>query len=341
MLETIWFVLWGILWAVYFMLDGFDLGIGSLMPFLAKSEDDRRIMYRSVGPFWDGNEVWLITAGGVTFAAFPLTYAVMFSSLYSALMLVLFALIVRAVSIDFRGKVESSRWKTFWDIGMWVGSLLPAVLFGVAFANIFKGVPIDAERVYRGSLLTLLNPYGILGGMLFLLLFLEHGAVWLAFKSEGALRKRSLAAASRMWPLLLVVAVAFFVATGFYTRLYENYLRYPVLGIVPLAAVAGLLLVRVFIGRGRDLAAWAASSLCIAAATLFGVIGLYPYLLPSALDPSFGLTVFNSSSSQLTLKIMLAVVLVFLPVVIGYQVWAYRLFREKATRGELSYEESY
>ena len=141
MLETIWFVLWGVLWAVYFMLDGFDLGVGTLMPFLAKNDEEKRTMYRSLGPFWDGNEVWLITAGGVTFAAFPLMYAVMFSSLYSALMLVLFALILRGVSIEFRNQVESPRWRAVWDLGMFLGSLLPALLLGVAFGNIFQGIP--------------------------------------------------------------------------------------------------------------------------------------------------------------------------------------------------------
>ncbi len=341
MLETIWFVLWGLLWAIYFMLDGFDLGIGTLMPFMAKNEDDKRLMYRSIGPFWDGNEVWLITAGGVTFAAFPLTYSVMFSSLYSALMIVLFALIVRAVAIDFRFKAEDARWRSLWDIGLWIGSLLPSLLFGVAFANIFQGIPIDGERVYRGTLFTLLNPYGILGGIFFLVLFLQHGSLWLAFKAEGSLRQRSLTVASWMWLVLVIVAVLFLIATARATRLYDNYLRYPVLGVVPLAFLVGLVFTRIAIAYGKDLMAWAASCVCIVSATLFGVIGLYPYLLPSSLDPSFGLTIHNSSSSPLTLKIMLAVVVVFLPVVIGYQVWAYRLFRDKASRPTLSYEEAY
>ena len=178
-MNTIWFLLWGILWTVYFILDGFDLGLGTLMPFIAKNEEEKRYIYNAMGPFWDGNEVWLITAGGVTFAAFPRTYAVMFSGLYTALMLLLVALIIRGVSFEFRNKVESKFWKVIWDSCLFIGSFVPALLLGVAFANIFKGIPIDENGVFQGNILTLLNPYGLLGGILFVLLFLEHGALWL------------------------------------------------------------------------------------------------------------------------------------------------------------------
>ena len=341
MLETIWFVLWGVIWAVYFMLDGFDLGLGSLMPFLAKSDSDKRTLLSSLGPFWDGNEVWLITAGGVTFAAFPTTYAVLFSALYSALMLVLFCLIVRGVSIEFRGKIQSPGWKSFWDICFFLSSSLAAILLGVTFANIFKGIPIDTQGVYHGSLFTLLNPYGILGGVLFLLLFLVHGAVWQAVKAEGALNQRAFSAAKGLWPVLLVVAVLFLGATAFFTRLYDNYLNQPLLFLIPLACVAGLLLTRVFLAKGDAWKSWFASCLTIVGATMFGVVGLYPNLLPSSLDPAATLTAFNSCSSPLTLKIMLGVALVFVPVVIGYQFWVYRLFRHKVTEEDLAYEEEY
>src|SRR5512136_137373 len=161
MLETIWFVLWGLLWAVYFVLDGFDLGLGTLMPFVAKDERERRVVVNAMGPFWDGNEVWLLTAGGVTFAAFPKAYAVMFSGLYTPLMLLLFALILRGVAFEFRGKVDSDPWRRTWDTCLVAGSFLPALLLGVAFANIFKGIPIDAAGIFHGNLLTLLNPYGL------------------------------------------------------------------------------------------------------------------------------------------------------------------------------------
>jgi len=341
MLETIWFVLWGVLWAVYFMLDGFDLGLGTLNPFIARSDEDKRVAYNSMGPFWDGNEVWLITAGGVTFAAFPTTYAVMFSSLYSPLLLILFGLIIRAVSFEFRGKVDSPAWRRLWDTCHFVGSFGPALLFGVAFANIFQGIPIDGKGMLQGNLLSLLNPYGILGGVLFVLLFVVHGALWLAIKSDGDLHERAGAVAGKLWWALLVVAVIFLVATWFATKLYLNYLTHLVLFVIPSLAVAALLAVKVFVVGKSWWKAWFASSLTIVAATLFGVVGLFPNLLPSSLDPAFSMTVFNSASSPMTLKIMLAVALIFVPIVIAYQVWGYYVFKDKITDEDLASEEAY
>jgi cytochrome d ubiquinol oxidase subunit II len=215
MLESIWFFIWGLLWAVFFMTDGFDFGVGALFPFLGKSEEDKRIMINTIGPLWDGNEVWLLTAGGVTFAAFPQVYAVMFSSLYSALMLILFALILRGVSFEFRGKVNSPAWRAVWGFFIFAGSVLPALLFGVAFGNIFQGIAFDGEGIYRGTLLTLLNPYGLLTGILFLLLFLEHGALWLCARTGGALQDRAISASKGLWPVLLTAAVVFLAATPF------------------------------------------------------------------------------------------------------------------------------
>jgi cytochrome bd ubiquinol oxidase subunit II len=341
MLESIWFFLWGILWAVYFMLDGFDLGLGTLLPVVAKTDTERRLVRRAMGPFWDGNEVWLITAGGVTFAAFPATYAVMFSGLYSALMLILFALILRGVSFAFRDEVDNPGWRRLWDIGLTLGSFLPAVLLGVAFANIFQGLPIDGEGIYQGSLFTLLNPYGIAGGILFLLLFLVHGSLWLAVKSDGLLQERAGALAARFWVGLLVMAVLFLLATWRVTHLYDNYLSRPILFLLPLAMVAALVLTRVFIHRRSWWPAWFASSATIVGTTLFGVVGLYPNLLPSSLKPAYSLTAFNSSSSPLTLKIMLGVALTFIPVVIAYQVWVHFLFKEKVGAAHLAEEEGY
>jgi cytochrome bd ubiquinol oxidase subunit II len=341
MLETIWFILWGVLWAVYFMLDGFDLGLGTLMPVLAKTDVDRRLIYRAMGPHWDGNEVWLITAGGVTFAAFPTTYAVMFSSLYSALMLILFALILRGVSFAFREEIDGPRWRALWDLCLTVGSFLPALLFGVAFANFFRGLPIDQAGIYQGSLFTLLNPYGLAGGVLFLLLFLTHGAIWLAVKTEGELHHRAAAMARMLWPVLLVMAVIFLLATRRATFLYDNYLNHPVLFLIPALAVAALFATRVYMGRAGWWQAWFASSLTIVATVLFGVVGLYPNLLVSSLNPAYSLTVFNSSSSPLTLKIMLGVALVFVPIVIAYQAWVHVLFKGKVTEEDLAREEGY
>ncbi len=341
MLPTIWFLLWGILWAVYFMLDGFDLGLGTLMPVLGKSETDRRLIYRAMGPFWDGNEVWLITAGGVTFAAFPSAYAVMFSGLYSALMLILFTLILRGVSFAFRDEYDSPLWKKVWDGCLIIGSFLPALLFGVAFANIFRGLPLDAEGVFQGTLFTLLNPYGIAGGILFLLLFCQHGALWLAVKSTGELEERAAALARRLWPWLFLFAAIFLLATQRVTNLYDNYIATPILLLIPLLAVAALVMMRVYMGKGAWWRAWFASGAVIVAVTLFGVVGLYPNLLPSSINPAYSLTAFNSSSSPLTLKIMLVVALTFVPVVIAYQTWVHFIFKDKVSYEDLAREEGY
>jgi cytochrome d ubiquinol oxidase subunit II len=331
MLETIWFAIWGVAWAVYFMLDGFDLGLGTLFPFLARNETDKRTIVNAMGPYWDGNEVWLITAGGVTFAAFPRAYAAMFSGLYTPLMLLLFALILRGVAFEFRGKVDSDAWRRTWDSCLVFGSFVPALLLGVAFANIFAGIPLDAAGLFQGDLFTLLNPYGLLGGVLFVLMFAVHGALWLALKSEGSLRERAGTMARRLWLGLALAAVAFLVATWFHTSLWQNVLAKPYLLALPLLAVAGLLLARLFAGKGEWWRAWFASSALIVGAGLFGVAGIYPSLLPSSLDPAASMTAFNSASSPLTLAIMLGVVLVFLPVVIAYRAWVYVKFRDVVT----------
>jgi cytochrome bd ubiquinol oxidase subunit II len=341
MLESIWFFLWGLLWAIYFMLDGFDLGMGMVMPFITRTDREKRIALQSIGPFWDGNEVWLITAGGVTFAAFPTTYATMFSTLYSPLLLILFGLIIRAVSIEFRGQLDGAGWRKLWDTCLFIGSFGPALLFGVAFANIFQGIPFDDKGVFHGTILTLLNPYGLVGGVLFVLMFVVHGVLWLAIKTEGPLHDRAAATASTLWVPLLVVAVVFLVHTWFATTLYSNYLAFPALFAIPLLAVVGLVGIRLMIAKQDWWKAWFASSLFIGGATLFGVVGLYPDLFPSSLHPAYSLTAFNSCSSQLTLKIMLVVALLFLPIVIAYQAWSHHLFKHKITDEILGHDEGY
>ncbi len=341
MIETIWFAIWGVAWAVYFMLDGFDLGIGMLLPVLGKSDSDRRVMINAMGPFWDGNEVWLLTAGGVTFAAFPRAYAVMFSGLYTPLMLLLFALILRGVTFEFRGKVQSAAWVKLWDTCLVLGSFVPALLLGVAFANIFAGIPIDAQGIFRGNLLTLLNPYGLVGGVLFVLLFAVHGAIWLATHAEGDVRTRAVRAAKTLYIPAAAVAVAFLAMTWSWTHLWQNLLATPYLLLLPLLAVLGLLGVRVFLAKGAYWKAWFSSALLLVGAVLFGVAGLYPDLLPSSLDPAASMTAFNSSSSHLTLWIMFGVVVCFLPVVIGYQIWVHLKFRAPVSAGSIREESAY
>jgi cytochrome d ubiquinol oxidase subunit II len=336
-LESTWFFLWGLLWAVYFLTDGFDLGIGTLMPFIGKTEKDKRVMVNSIGPLWDGNEVWLLTAGGVTFAAFPQVYAVMFSSLYSALMLILFALILRGVAFEFRSKIDSDSWRKVWDICIFAGSAVPALLFGVAFANIFRGIPIDQNGIYQGSLFTLLNPYGLLGGVLFLIVFLLHGSLWLTTKARGELQQRAVSTANRLWPVLLAVAVIFLAASIFATSLYANYLNNPILFVVILITVGALVGIKLFLAKQAYFKAWCASALTIVGTTFYGIIGLYPRMLPSNIDAAYSLTAHSSASSPQTLKIMLMVVIFFLPVVLAYQVWAYFLFKGEVTEKDMVY----
>lgn len=329
-LQIIWFVLWAVLWAVYFMLDGFVFGTGMLHRYLGRSEEDRRILIRTVGPVWDGNEVWLVTAGGATFAAFPGTYALMFSYLYSALLLLLFALIIRGVSLEFRNKLASGRWAAAWDAGIIIGSALPALLLGVAFGNIFSGLPMDAAG-YHGSLLSLLNPYGLLTGALFVLMFLTHGSLYVSVKTEGGLSNRATALAGTLWYAELGAAVSFLAATAFATKLYDNYLNMTMLLIAPILAVAALLGIKAFLAKGKTLLAFASSCVTIAAVVATGVIGLFPNLIPSSMDPAYSLTIFNTSSSAYTLKIMTVVAIIFVPIVIAYKIWVYRIFRSRVT----------
>lgn len=341
LLQSIWFFLWGLLWAIYFMTDGFDLGIGALLPVLGKSEEDKRLMINAMGPLWDGNEVWLITAGGVTFAAFPLVYATMFSTLYSALMLLLFALILRGVAFEFRGQVESDAWRKVWDTCIFLGSFAPALLLGVAFGNIFKGIPFDAEGIYHGNLLTLLNPYGLLGGLLFVGLFLVHGALWLAIKTEDDLHERAVGLANKLWPVEVAVAVIFLIATAIFTPLYNNYLAQPALILVIAGAVVALFAIKYFLRQEAYFKAWFASAGTIVLCTFFGVIGLFPNLFPSSIKAEYSLSAFNASSSPLTLKIMLIVVIIFVPIVLAYQIWAYNMFKVKLKEEDLELEEAY
>lgn len=334
--QITWFVLWAVLWAVYFMLDGFVLGAGFLSGIIARDDTEKRIIINTFGPVWDGNEVWLLTAGGATFAAFPTTYALMFSNLYSALILLLFALIVRGVSFEFRGKIDSDTWRGSWDKAMMISSFLPALLFGVAFGNIFKGIPmrndfVNLQFTYEGGLIGLLNPYGLVTGVLFVLLFAVHGSLYISTKTVGDLSSRALALANKIWPALLVIAVVFLGFTYPATKLYDNYLQTPLLLIVPLIAVVSLILVKVFAGKGANGKAFLCSCLTIVFVVFTGVTGLFPNLLPSNLDPASNLTIYNSSSSLITLKLMTVVALIVVPIVIAYKIWVYRIFRAPVT----------
>jgi len=341
MLLSIWFFLWALLWAIYFVLDGFDFGLGMLLPFLAKNDTEKRVIYNSSGPYWDGNEVWLITAGGVTFAAFPLAYATMFSALYAPLLILLFALIFRAVSFEFRSKFENKTLKTACDACLFLGNLLPGLLLGVAFANLYQGIPVDANGIYHGNTLKLLNPYGLTGGVLFVLMFLYHGSLWLNLKSTGDLQDRASNTARRIWPFLLGIYLIFLTMTAFYTNSWSAVGHYPFFIIFLVIALAGLFVSNYLLAAGKILAAWACSAAFILGSTQFGVLCMFPNLIISSLDPAASITIHNGASSPLTLKIMLIVALIGVPIVLGYQAWVYYTFSHRVTKETLESDHAY
>ncbi|TNC24805.1 cytochrome d ubiquinol oxidase subunit II [Amycolatopsis alkalitolerans] len=324
-LTDVWFLLIAVLWTGYFVLEGFDFGVGMLLPVLSRDNTDRRVMINTIGPVWDGNEVWLLVAGGATFAAFPLWYASLFSGFYLALLLILVALIVRGVSFEFRGKIDSARWRAGWDIAIVVGSLLPALLWGVAFGNIVRGVPLDAQHHFTGNLLTLLNPYALLGGLTTLSVFALHGTVFLALKTTGELRRRARALS---WPLGLL-AVLFAASFLLWTQLeHGKSWTWIALAAAAAALVGGVLALRL----EREGWAFLLTAAAIVGTTVLLFGSLYPDVLPSTTDAANSLTTTNASSTPYTLKIMTWVAVAFTPIVLLYQSWTYWVFRKRITR---------
>jgi cytochrome d ubiquinol oxidase subunit II len=321
-LSTFWFILIGVLWTGYFFLEGFDFGVGMLLHPFAKDDTERRVLLNTIGPVWDGNEVWLLTAGGATFAAFPYWYATLFSGFYLALFLILVSLILRGVAIEYRGKVDSDTWRARWDIAIAIGSWTPAVLWGVAFANIVAGVPINADGDFTGTLLTLLNPFALLGGLVTASLFLLHGLHFVALKTEGPIHDRAKATALRVAPVTIAAGAAFLIWNQLDHG--ETWTWVPV-GVAATGLVASALAIR----ADRDGWAFAATGIAIAAAVLALFGSLYPDVMPSSTDPAFNLTVENASSTPYTLRIMSWVALVMTPVVLGYQAWSYWIFRKR------------
>jgi len=321
-LTTFWFILLGVLWTGYFFLEGFDFGVGMLLHPLGRTEVDRRVLVNTIGPVWDGNEVWLLTAGGATFAAFPNWYATLFSGFYLALFLILVALILRCVAFEFRGKVDSDTWRRRWDLAIAFGSWVPAVLWGVAFANIVAGVPINAKGDYTGTLLTLLNPFGLLGGVVTASLFLLHGAHFVALKTEGPIHDRARTAATRIAPVTIVSGAVFLI--------WNQAARGPAWAWAPVLVAAVALVASAAANRlDRDGWAFVATGIAIAAAVLALFGSLFPNVMPSTTDPAFNLTVHNASSTAYTLRVMSWVAVVMTPVVLAYQAWSYWVFRKR------------
>ncbi|NYF59019.1 cytochrome d ubiquinol oxidase subunit II [Micromonospora purpureochromogenes] len=321
-LTTVWFLLVAVLFTGYFILEGFDFGVGMLLPVLGRDDRERRVLINTIGPVWDGNEVWLITAGGAMFAAFPEWYATLFSGFYLPLLLILLALIARGVAFEYRHKRPEASWKRRWDTAIFVGSVVPAVLWGVAFANILRGVPMDADHEYVGGLVDLLHPYALLGGVTTAALFLTHGAVFLALKTTGEIRERAGALAVRLGVGTAVVAVAFLTWT--------LSIRSSTAAVVFALGAALALLGALAAARVRR-EGWAftgtAVAIGLAVATLFAA--LFPNVLPSTLDAAGTLTATNAASTPYTLKIMTWVAVIFTPIVLAYQGWTYWVFRKR------------
>lgn len=335
-LNILWFVLVAVLFIGYFFLEGFDYGVGMLLPFLGKSDDERRRIINTIGPFWDGNEVWLLTAGGAIFAAFPNWYATMFSGFYLALLLMLVALIVRAVGFEFRSKLDDSRWRSAWDWMIFVGSFLPALLWGVALGNLTQGVKIAESMNYVGSFWDLLNPYALLGGLATVATFVLHGALFLGLKATEEIEARALRVVERAWLPAVVLAFLFTLGGYFVTDMHDRLGIIP--GIVPLASGAALLAVRWLVRNRRVGWAFAMTGLNIVLSVITVFMGLYPRVMPSSLNPDWSLTIYNASSSDYTLRVMSIVALVCVPIVLAYQGWTYYTFRQRVGKSsELEY----
>lgn len=328
--QLIWFVLISILFIGYFILEGFDFGVGILMPFISKDNTERRMVLNTIGPFWDANEVWLITAGGAMFAAFPDWYATLFSGFYIPLFLMLLALILRAVGFEFRSKMPGKTWRKTFDQFIFWGSLIPALLWGVAFTNIVMGLPIGADKNFTGDLLALLNPYALLGGLVVVLIFVLHGAIFLSLRTTGELKERVEKIASRLWIPIALITATFSILGYWNTVLFEGLGLVP--GTLPMLAIMSFIACYIFIRLKMQGYAFALIALTILLGASVVFYGLFPNVMPSSLQDSFSLTVYNASSSDLTLKIMSIIALIFVPVVLAYQGWSYYVFRERVTR---------
>jgi len=327
--NTIWFLLIAVLYIGFFFLEGFDFGVGMLLPFLGKNDTERRTIINTIGPHWDGNEVWLLTAGGATFAAFPHWYATMFSGFYPAFFLLLLALILRGVAFEFRSKDANPKWRSLWDWAIFFGSLLPSLLLGVAFANLVQGVPINADMTYTGTFWTLLNPFGLLGGLLTIAAFILHGAVFLSLKTSGELTERARTTARKVWFDVVVLAFLVLISSNFTTNIQTRLGVYK--GLIPIFAIVAILLAGFFIRRKREGWAFAMTGLAITLTLVTEFMIMFPRVMVSSLNPKWSLTIYNASSSPYTLKVMTIVGLIFIPIVLIYQGWSYWIFRKRIT----------
>ena len=361
-LKLIWWLFVGVLLVGFAITDGFDLGIGALLPFLGKNDDERRVIINSIGATWEGNQVWFVTAGGAIFAAWPIVYATAFSGFYIALMLTLFALFFRPVGFDYRSKVADPRWRAAWDWGLFAGGFVPALIFGVAFGNLLQGVPFsfdnDVRVTYTGTFWQLLNPFGLLVGVVSLSMLLMHGSIYLQIRTDGVIAER----ARRATRIAGAVFIACFIIAGVWIMngidgyhitsmlsanvesipldktvekvagaWMNNYHAHPVLWLAPLLGIAGALLAIILSGAKKPIMSFIASSVMLAGVIFTAGIAMFPFIMPSSSDPRSSLTIWDSVSTHKTLQIMFWVVLIFLPIVLAYTSWVYSVLRGKIT----------
>lgn len=336
-LNTIWFILIAVLIIGYSILDGFDLGVGILHLF-TKDETEKRININAIGPVWDGNEVWLLTAGGALFAAFPIVYATVFSAFYLALMLLLTALILRAVSFEFRGKIISDSYKKIWDYAFGFGSLLISLLLCVAYGNILRGIPIDDSGIYKGSFFGLLNPYAILIGFTGTSLFIMHGSIYMTMKTESSQLQRMINWANGAWMAFIALYIIATLLTFFEANfLFEGMIKNPLFWILFLLLLLSLFYIPIGLKTEKFFITFLSSSLTVASAIGLSAVSLFPRLVPSSINIENSLTAYNSSSSQYTLTVMLIIALIGMPIVIGYSIYIYRVFKGKVIISKDSY----
>ena len=336
-LQTVWFLLIAVLWIGYFILEGFDFGVGMLLKQVSSNEADRRAVLTTLGPLWDGNEVWLLVAGGATFAAFPEWYATLFSGFYLPLFLILVGLIVRGVALEYRSKYGKTQWRQRWDIAIIISSAIPALLWGVAFSNIVKGVPIEkvnGHLEYTGGFFNLLNPYALLGGVVTLTVFLTHGAIFLSLKTAGEIRKKSRTLVTRYGLVAAVAAVAYLIWT--IAMLPEK--KPAVILLSALVAVFWLAALGMNL-KGREGWAFIFSSLAIVSFVSDLFNALYPRVMPSSISKAFDLTITNASSTDYTLKTMTVVAVIMTPLVLIYQGWTYWVFRKRVSAEQIVHPE--
>ena len=353
-LRVIWWALVGVLLIGFAITDGFDMGVGALLPIIGKSDTERRVMINTIAPHWDGNQVWLITAGGAIFAAWPTVYATAFSGFYVAMVLTFMALFFRPVGFDYRSKIEDPRWRSTWDWCLFIGGAVPPIVFGVAFGNLLQGVPFTLDTFlrssYEGNFFGLLNPFGLLAGIISLLMVLSQGAAWLMLKSDGAVlaRARGVASVTGLLTAILFAAAGYWIAHGIQGygitefagidaasnplrktvvvatgSWMQNYELYPWMLIAPFLGVSMALLTSLFAKLGRGAVTFLCSSLTMVGIILTAGFSMFPFIMPSSLNPAHSLTIWDATSSQNTLSVMLVAAVIFVPIILGYTLWTY------------------